>query len=56
MNPIPLILASASPRRVELLRRLTPDFQVIPSDAAEVHDAALEIGRASCRERVSPEV
>ena len=43
MNPIPLILASASPRRVELLRRLTPDFQVIPSDAAEVHDAALGV-------------
>jgi len=32
----PLILASASPRRAELLRQLAPDFQIIPSDAAEV--------------------
>jgi septum formation protein len=32
----PLILASASPRRAELLRQLVPEFQVIASDAVEV--------------------
>ena len=33
----PLILASASPRRVELLRQLSLDFKVVPADVAEVH-------------------
>jgi len=33
-----LILASVSPRRAELLRQLGLDFQVIPSDAAEIFD------------------
>jgi septum formation protein len=37
----PLILASASPRRAELLRQLNLDFQVIPSDAAEIFDEHL---------------
>jgi len=32
-----LILASASPRRAELLRRMNLEFLVIPSDAMEVH-------------------
>ncbi len=32
----PLILASASPRRAELLRQLPVDFEVIVSDAVEV--------------------
>jgi septum formation protein len=32
----PLILASASPRRAELLRQVSEEFQVIPSDAVEV--------------------
>ena len=32
----PLILASASPRRAELLRQLKLDFQVIPGNAAEM--------------------
>jgi septum formation protein len=32
----PFILASASPRRSELLRQLKWEFEVIPSDAAEV--------------------
>ncbi len=32
-----LILASASPRRSELLRQLGVDFKVIPSTAAELH-------------------
>jgi septum formation protein len=43
MNSLPLILASASPRRVELLRTLISEFQVVPSDATEVHDAALGV-------------
>jgi nucleoside triphosphate pyrophosphatase len=35
----PLILASASPRRVELLRRLQLDFRIVPSAAGELrHD------------------
>jgi septum formation protein len=37
----PLILASTSPRRAELLRQLNLDFQVIPSDAAEIFDEQL---------------
>ena len=32
----PLILASASPRRAELLRQLNLNFQIIPGDAAEI--------------------
>jgi len=32
----PLILASASPRRAELLRQLNLNFQVVPGDAAEM--------------------
>jgi septum formation protein len=47
MLPLPIILASASPRRVELLRTLIPEFQVISSDATEVHDAAVGV-RALC--------
>ncbi len=39
MNLPPLILASASPRRAELLRELGLKFLVLPSDAPEVsHD------------------
>jgi septum formation protein len=37
----PLILASASPRRAELLRQLKLKYQIIPSDAAEVFDGHL---------------
>ncbi len=37
----PLILASASPRRAELLRQLKLEFEVIPSDAKEVFDEQL---------------
>jgi septum formation protein len=33
----PLILASASPRRQELLRQLGVEFEVVPSDAGELH-------------------
>ena len=34
----PIILASASPRRAELLRQLEVEFQVLPSDATELSD------------------
>jgi septum formation protein len=37
----PFILASASPRRAELLRQLKLDFRIIPSDATEVLDEQL---------------
>lgn len=38
---IPIILASASPRRVELLKELHRPFQVIPSHAPEIEDSNL---------------
>jgi len=41
MDLPPLILASASPRRAELLRQLGLDFQVVPGDAAEIFDEQL---------------
>ncbi len=34
----PFILASASPRRAELLQQLKLDFTIVPSDAKEVFD------------------
>ena len=37
----PLILASASPRRAELLQQLKLEFQILPSDATEVLDEQL---------------
>lgn len=37
----PLILASASPRRADLLRQLKLDFEVVPSNAKEVFDEHL---------------
>jgi len=36
VNLPPLILASASPRRAELLRQLKLNFQILPANAAEV--------------------
>jgi septum formation protein len=48
-----LILASASPRRSELLRRLSPRFQIVPSPAAETvgaHWSAGELAQVNaCR-------
>jgi septum formation protein len=41
VNLPPLILASASPRRAELLRQLKLKFQVVPGDAAEILDEQL---------------
>ncbi|MBC8001315.1 MAG: septum formation protein Maf [Opitutaceae bacterium] len=37
----PIILASVSPRRSELLREMGVEFQVVPSDAAEIHNEHL---------------
>src|SRR5581483_3579343 len=37
----PLILASASPRRTELLRQLGVEFRVIASDTPEIHQGEL---------------
>jgi septum formation protein len=41
MKPPPLILASASPRRVELLRQIVAAFEVVPSAATELVDEHL---------------
>ena len=41
MSLPPLILASASPRRAELLRQLNLDFQIVPSAASEIFDEQL---------------
>ena len=41
MDLPPLILASASPRRAELLRQLNLDFQIVPSAATEIFDGQL---------------
>jgi septum formation protein len=41
MNLPPVILASGSPRRLELLRGLGMEFEVVPSDAAETHTEQL---------------
>lgn len=35
MPKYPVVLASASPRRVELLKQLIPEFEVIPADLDE---------------------
>jgi septum formation protein len=47
MNLPPLILASASPRRVELLRQLGVEFKVLPSDVPEIHHEQLTAGEVS---------
>jgi septum formation protein len=41
VNLPPVILASASLRRAELLRQLGVEFTIVPSDAPEVHDDQL---------------
>jgi septum formation protein len=38
---MPLVLASASPRRRELLERVRLSFEVVPSPAEEIHDASI---------------
>lgn len=42
-----LILASASPRRLELLRQTGLEFEVIPSDAEEIHNEQLTAAELS---------
>ena len=42
---IPLILASASPRRIELLRMLGAKFEVMPSDIEEDTDTGIPVER-----------
>jgi septum formation protein len=37
----PIILASASPRRAELLGHLVEEFRVVPAEAREIHDDQL---------------
>ncbi|MES2477071.1 MAG: Maf family protein [Verrucomicrobiota bacterium] len=39
---MPIVLASASPRRSELLAAAGIAFEVVPSPAEEVHDAAMD--------------
>ena len=39
--PRPIVLASQSPRRVELLRAAGFDFEILPADVEELHDPAL---------------
>ncbi len=41
MDLPPLILASASPRRMELLRQLGLEFRIVPSDVPELHPQQL---------------
>jgi septum formation protein len=47
MNPPMLILASASPRRADLLRQLGLEFQVIPSHVRELLGGALSPGEVA---------
>ena len=41
INLPPIILASASPRRSELLRQIGIEFSVVTSDTPEIHDGEL---------------
>jgi len=47
MSSPPLILASASPRRAELLRQIGLEFRIVPSEAPEAHDAWLSAGEVA---------
>lgn len=47
MNLPTLILASASPRRLELLRLTGLEFQAIPSDAEEIHNEQMTAAELS---------
>ncbi len=46
-SPPPLVLASASPRRAELLRQLGFEFKVVPSTVPEIHHDQLTAQEAS---------
>ena len=41
------ILASASPRRTELLRQFNLEFEIVPSDASEIHHEQLTAGETA---------
>lgn len=47
MTTLPLILASASPRRAELLRQLGVEFQIAPSGVREVEREPLSAGETA---------
>jgi septum formation protein len=47
MNAPPLILASASPRRAQLLRQLGAVFQIAPTDVREVEGENLSAGETA---------
>jgi len=52
--PWQVVLASASPRRIELLKQLVPDFEVLPADIAEedhVHDDPWLTAQRTAREK-----
>jgi septum formation protein len=52
--PYPVVLASASPRRIALLRTLVPDFEVLPADLDEdsfVTPDPVETAEALAREK-----
>jgi septum formation protein len=46
-NSPPIILASASPRRAELLRQIGLEFRIVPSDTLEIHHDQLTAGEIS---------
>src|ERR1035438_5977257 len=53
----PLILASASPRRVELLRQLSLNFNVMPGDVTEIHHdqlTARELSQVNAYRKARP--
>jgi septum formation protein len=47
MNTLPLILASASPRRAELLRQTGVSFQIAPGEVREVEGETLSAGETA---------
>lgn len=60
MGMKPIILASASPRRMELLKQIGLDFQIIPSEAPEViipghspEEAVMELAAVKARNTAS---
>jgi septum formation protein len=53
----PLVLASASPRRAELLRQLNFKFKVVPGDAPELHSdqlTARELSQVNAYRKARP--